>query len=451
MSVHGQNRTPRIAPDTMQALLGWALTMVEVIGPDIRDAWHTFRQLDSGTHPSQQAYDGLTRQDRLVKFIGRVRREGGELPGHPSGAINTGHIQRLIGIPERDRSGLSAGQKRMLAQSGIPVADGTYIGTITGQVTGRPWRERPLTVAELPTLVRLLYAAIFTVTCYLSGMRPGEVLNLPRGCRGADEETGELLVRGRRGKGYDRSPLPGDTHSPHRPWVVAAPVHAAVGLLEELSDGPLLFPASLIHAHRARPAEFNARKGHAITCDIGDFISWVNSTFTVPGGKAPIPPDPCGHIYGTRFRRTLAYFIVRQPRGLIAAALQYGHVSTKITLSYAGRADTSWVDDLAVEKLEMVLDQAEQDAAGLRDGEHVSGPSAAEYRVRVSRSAAFAGRTVTGVRNAARLRFWRPNGTGSPPNSPASGRNWRENGPPPRSCAGSPQNSPLSSTRPVRS
>jgi hypothetical protein len=31
----------------------------------------------------------------------------------------------------------------------------------------------------------------------------------------------------------------------------------------------------------------------------------------------------------------LARFIVRRPRGLIAAALQYGHVDTKVTLNYA--------------------------------------------------------------------------------------------------------------------
>jgi hypothetical protein len=104
-----------------------------------------------------------------------------------------------------------------------------------------------------------------------------------------------------------------------------------------------------------------------------------------------------------RFGSLQAHFMVRQPRGLIAAALQYGHVSTKVTLSYAGRADTSWLDDLALEQLEMVLDQAGQDMAGLRDGEHVSGPSADEYRARVERAAAFAGRTVTGVRSAARL------------------------------------------------
>ena len=394
---NSENKTPRIEPDTMQALLGWALTMVEVIGLDVRDAWRTFRQLNSSTHPSQRAYDGLSRQDRLVRFIEATRREGGELPGHPGGTINTSHILRLIGTPKPGRTGLGAGQKRMLAQCGIPVADDTYVGMITAQIAGRPWRERPVTIAELQVLVRLLQGAAFIITCYLSGMRPGEVLNLLRGCRDIDGQTGELLIRGRRGKGYDRSPLTREGENPDRPWVVAAPVHSAVRLLEELSDGPLLFPASLVFVRGTRPAAFNARQSHAVTCDIADFISWVNSTFTGPDGQAAIPPDPSGHIHGTRFRRTLAYFIVRQPRGLIAAALQYGHVSTKVTLSYAGRADTSWTDDLAVEKLEMVLDQAGQDTARLRDGEHISGPSAGEYRARVTRAATFAGRTVTGV------------------------------------------------------
>jgi hypothetical protein len=59
-----------------------------------------------------------------------------------------------------------------------------------------------------------------------------------------------------------------------------------------------------------------------------------------------------------------------------------------------------------VEKLEMILDQAQQDMTGLRDGEHVSGPSADEYRTRVERAAAFAGRTVTG--SATPRGCWRP-------------------------------------------
>lgn len=147
--------------------------MVEVVGPDIRDAWRTFRELDSCAHPSQEVYAGLARQDRLVKFLGATRRSGGELPGHPGGRINFGHILRLTGTAERDRGGLSAGQRRMIAESGIPVAAGSYVGVVSGQVTGQPWRDRPVSVPELPTLLRMLYAAGFTAICYLSGMRRG--------------------------------------------------------------------------------------------------------------------------------------------------------------------------------------------------------------------------------------------------------------------------------------
>jgi hypothetical protein len=58
---------------------------------------------------------------------------------------------------------------------------------------------------------------------------------------------------------------------------------------------------------------------------------------------------------------------------------------------------------MAVERLELVIEQAGQDHALLEDGEHVSGPSAAEYRARVERAAGFAGRVVTSVRNAERF------------------------------------------------
>ena len=99
----------------------------------------------------------------------------------------------------------------------------------------------------------------------------------------------------------------------------------------------------------------------------------------------------------------LARFIVRRPRGLIAAALQYGHVDTKVTLNYAGAPDTEWLQDVAVEKLELVLEQISEDAQRLEAGEHVSGPSADTYRRRVTEAAHFPGRTVVSPRSAARL------------------------------------------------
>ncbi|MGW7363932.1 site-specific integrase [Streptomyces sp. NPDC054841] len=396
------NATPRIAAATMEALLDWSLRIVEDLGPDIRAAWRHLQLLESGRHPRQAVYQGLPPKERLLLFVRKAARTGDVLPGQPGipGKVSSFHLGRLVGL-EKTRRGENLGrQARALAeQFGVSIADDCYLGTITGRVDGRPWRERPITVTELPRLIRVLVAASFVVICYLTGARPGEVLSLRRGCRATDEETGELLIQGRRGKGYDRTPL--DPVDPDRPWVTVQPVHDAIGMLESLHRADLLFPAGLIKtSHRAmrfapRTAQMNR--------DMETLLSWVNATFAAEGAGPVIPPDPTKHLHGSRFRRTLAYFIVRRPRGLIAAALQYAHVSTKVTLSYAGEGDTSWLEDLAVEKLEMVLEQNEDDWTRIQDGEHVSGPSAAEYQSRLARVAPFSGRVVRSVRSVERL------------------------------------------------
>ena len=239
--------------------------------------------------------------------------------------------------------------------------------------------------------------------CYLSGMRRGEVLNLRRGCAGTDETTGELLVTGQPGKGHDRQPQPGTSGDPGRPWVVVQPVHTAIAVLEAIVPGDLLFPASIAKPGCRRSATAHARASTSMNQDIEDFTTWVNGAFTGPAGAQLIPPDPAGRIYSTRFRRTLAYFIVRRPGGLIAAALQYGHVRSKVTLGYAGAADTGWLDDLAVERLELVLEQTDTDWRHLADREHVSGPAADGYRARIQAARPFAGRSVTSIRAAERL------------------------------------------------
>jgi hypothetical protein len=74
-----------------------------------------------------------------------------------------------------------------------------------------------------------------------------------------------------------------------------------------------------------------------------------------------------------------------------------------VTLGYAGAADTGWLDDVTVEHLEMVLEQADADWRHLADGEHVSGPAADSYRTRIQAVRPFAGRAVTSARAAERL------------------------------------------------
>ncbi|WP_329312994.1 integrase [Streptomyces sp. NBC_01262] len=401
-ATRGENKRPRIREETMEALLAWSLLMVEQIGPDIRDAWHEYTQLSRGDHPSQTTYSG-TAGIRLRTYADFCSRTGAALPGKPGvGApqINYGHVLRLIGLDGKSQFGPA--QKRWLAQQGLPVAADSCVGTITGRVQGRPWRDTPIAVAELPGLWRCLGAALFVVVCYLSGMRPGEVLALHRGCRSTDETTGQLLVNGYRGKGYDRAPDTPENTEPERPWVVVGVVHEAIALLESMHDQPYLFPAQ-IYAGTLRASATHARTCKSINSDIADFATWVNQAFRRADGSDPVPEDPAGNLNASRFRRTLARFIVRRPRGLIAAALQYGHVDTKVTLNYAGAPDTEWLQDVAVEKLELVLEQISEDAQRLEAGEHVSGPSADEYRRRVTDTARFPGRMVLSPRSAARL------------------------------------------------
>jgi integrase len=400
-----ENTTPRIAPATMEPLLAWSLRMVETIGPDIVTARRELDQLEAGTHPAQRPFQGPPSRRRVELFVARATDTGGALPGHPPQGqdrrINWRQLALLLDLPHHR---FPPSLRPLVLHSGLPIAAGSPLGMITGYIDGRPWRDGPITVHELPGLVSHLAAACFVAISYLSGMRPGEVLNLRLGCSRRDESTGQFLVTGRYGKATARTPRPDvgqDTWG--RSWVVVQPVHAAITLLEELSDSPFLFPASLTRAHTIRPASQHARRSEEMTRDLDNLFAWLNATFQRADGQPVVPADPTCRIHPSRFRRTLAYFIVRRPRGLIAAALQYGHVSTAVTLSYAGKPDTGWLDDLAVERLEFIIEQNEQDYTLLQAGEHVSGPSAAEYRDRLEQTHRFAGRVINRVRNVERL------------------------------------------------
>ena len=240
----------------MEALLDWSLRMVEVIGPDIVEARAELNQLETGTHPSQVILDGLTSRQRLQAFAADATAHGRALPGHPrrnsqeQPRINWSHLARMLQLPHPQ---VPPSLQPVIVDSGLQVDDGSPVGTITGLIDDRPWRERPLTTQELPGLVSHLSAACFVVISYLSGMRPGEGLNLRRGCAHRDETTGQLLVAGRYGKGPARTPRPTLGDDPWgRTWVVVRPVHQAITLLEQLTDAPFLFPSSLHKPHAIR-------------------------------------------------------------------------------------------------------------------------------------------------------------------------------------------------------
>ena len=220
------------------------------------------------------------------------------------------------------------------------------------------------------------------------------------------------MVRGRQWKGVR------DSAGEHRPegqlrpdpWVVAEPVATAITMLETLHAEKLLFPNRL----NARPQkagsgsrQFRDGKARSITHinrDIAALVDWINTYCHNHGRLDAIPPDPAHpEISARRLRRTLAWFIARKPRGLVAAAIQYGHLKIQMTLGYAGTYASGFPDDLAFEEWLTRLDALTDAHERLQAGEHVSGPAADRYRHHVQSAPRFAGHVLLTTRDARTL------------------------------------------------
>ena len=343
--VRGQreNRTPRIGEATMQALLSWSLRFVEHFAEDILAAHGEYLRLKSRSPEGRRRRGPVphrpphgTVEQEVCSYLTHLRHSGGSLPGK-RGA--DGHIQvdwRHVGkILDRaftpKTADLAAG--RLLLASGLPVADDAYLDTpITADLDGRPWHDGPIPYHQASFLARQLSTACVVVIAYLSGARPGEVLNLRRGCIEHDIATDMWLMSGV----YFKNAVDGNGNKipagarRRDPWIVVKPVADAVTVLERLHAQELLFPAK-IEPYRHRPGRV-ARSGQARTDtgdDLGVFVGWVND-YCALRGLPMIPLDPRGRLNISRFRRTLAWFIRRRPRGLVAGAIQYGHVHTRL-------------------------------------------------------------------------------------------------------------------------
>jgi hypothetical protein len=172
-------------------------------------------------------------------------------------------------------------------------------------------------------------------------MRTGEILGLRSGCcpdPDADGKAGRHLIRSREYKAAT------DEHGNHQsagierdvPWVAIAPVVNAIRVLERIvPHGHLLFDHNAHDLFNGRPGA-GSLKATAMRRRIEEFVSWANeeaSTHHLAGQT--IPPDPNGKIGTSRFRQSLAWHIARRPNGLVALAVQYGHLRTTVSGGYA--------------------------------------------------------------------------------------------------------------------
>lgn len=411
-----ENRTPRIHPATMTALLKWALRFVEDFADDIIAAFDEYKTLSRRARDASRRGTALSGQCRrrpgtipllVAGLLDDYRARSLPLPGrrNASGAItvNTYFLGLQLGV-QITRAAAAA-----IANSQLPVADDTCLTTpVRGVLDGQPWLTTRITWEQAPVLARHLSSACLVIIGYLSGQRPGETLNLERDCIEHDPVTGLVLLRGKHWKGVRHPDGAQRAEGEQRadPWVVTAPVATAVTVLQRLHDARLLFPNTLLVNGKSESGPLRERVGKArgdsqSNKDIADLIDWINAFCAARHRPDAIPADPTNSkIALSRLRRTLAWFIARRPRGLVAAAIQYGHVRINMTLGYSGNYASGFPDDLAFEEWLARLEDLAEAHERLQDGDHVSGPAADTYRHRVAASATFAGRILRTTREA---------------------------------------------------
>lgn len=260
-------------------------------------------------------------------------------------------------------------------------------------VLKQPWRT-PLTSTSKPShhLFREemghLITACLVIILYLSGMRPGEVVNLMEDClkRPVDPATG-LRDRAR----IIGRPLKkrGSRRREEVEWVVTDAVETAVDMLVTL-----LAPYRGIHGSRRLALNLNAlrrakergastrrrtKPGYPISVTSLGLL--IDSFYERVREQQPIlvALDPTEHelapdyqLNPAQFRRTLARHIARQPFGVIAGKIHYHHVSTAIFAGYAGSFDDDFALDVEDERVLAgidILEQMRTDArAGLASG-----------------------------------------------------------------------------------
>ncbi|PAU44706.1 integrase [Streptomyces albireticuli] len=393
-SPQGENVTDAVAADTMGPLLVWAIRMVDGLADDILDAWAERRRLHASINPGPGTPGTAA---AVTAFIDDLIRRGRPLPSTwVRGAVGVApaYVAALTGatIPQAHYRLRKPAVLDYLALNAGPCRLDTKL---TGKVEGRPWREY-IDYHEAATLVRHLGTACFIVIAYLTGMRPGEVLGLRSGCC-PPPRSGRHLIYGHT---FKTAQDERGHHVPagvmrEVPWVAIKPVVNAIRVLERLvPSGSLLFDHG-VHGQRAA-AGTGSLNTETINTRIEDFITWVNSeAIRLDLPEHTIPPDPYGAIGASRLRRTLAWHIARRPGGLVALAIQYGHLRTAISGNYASRSRDGIHDLLDVETALATIDTVTSLQDDLDHGGGISGPAARRAIHAAAQAHRFQGVTIT--------------------------------------------------------
>ena len=393
----GENATEPLAEQTMGPLLIWAMRLVDDLSGDILAGWAERQRLINAACASTAAPAGRARLEEYLRPLIASQAPVPAAMQHGQPALARCYIGGITGA--------SPGQvNRIALREGLAAAAARQPGPcpldipVTGRIAGKPWRAA-LDFNEVRVLLRHLGTAAFIVCAYLTGMRAGEILALRAGCcpdpvPGPDGQPGRHLIRGLEFKTATDEDGNHDSFGAERevPWVAITPVVNAIRVLERMvPDGHLLFGHDAHDLRTPRP-DTGSLKLNTLWQRVGEFADWANGEAARHGlpGEA-IPADPHGPIGLARFRRSLAWHIARRPNGLVALAIQYGHMRTAFiwtTEGYAGRSRDGIHDLIDLETARATADTLAAIHDDLGNGGGISGPAAR----RVIRAAASAPR-----------------------------------------------------------
>ncbi|MFA4081352.1 integrase [Mycobacteroides salmoniphilum] len=390
-----ENRTPPIHPAVMSPLLIWAMRFVDDFADDILAAWSERERLLNSipTHKDRAALD------RAIKLLNEYRSAGKPLPGFYDGTRLKLAVSYLAAHANAAPSQVAHAVERYGPD--LPVAATSPLCTpINGRLNGKPWLPH-INFHETAILMVRLSAACTIVLFYLSGMRTSEGLTLEPGCCPEPADDGQSPTRCTiHGKHFKNARDHNGNHIAtglprEAPWTVIPPVMRAIRVLEQMVDGPYLFPANPSWT-RGGNGHRRAHAGKALSSEAANnrlqlFIDWINRYVRDNGLDSQyIPADPDGAIVLSRFRRTIAWHIARLPGGIVALSTQYGHLRTLVGEGYSGRARTGLRRVLDIETARAMSDYLDELAERIDTGEALSGPAA--------------GRMIAAIRTA-RTRF----------------------------------------------
>lgn len=393
----GENETEAISPATIGPLLHWSLLLVEEFAPSIVEAVRRLEDYAQGAKQARPKGKGSDR-DRLRLYLDGLIQDGHPVPTR-SAAGRTGldatTVAHEAGVSLVSAHAWRSWDQRLQAYFESNNSPRRFPFEVVGQTNGEVLAES-VTYDEVRQLDWLLETACFIVITYLTGMRPGETLGIMNGSLQASEQSdgGWMLIRSRT---FKTSRDEAGNHASAgtvrpAPWIAVTPVVAAIRVMERLNPGPgLIFRSNRMHANRSMaPNTFIER--------IERFVSWANDRERGLGPR--IPQDKHGAVTPLRFRRTLAWHIAHQPGGLVALAVQYGHLRTAISEGYSSRSRDgvqNLIDFETARSIAVLLSDANQ---RLEQGEGSSGPAVLRWVNSVREGASTYGGAVMTTRQA---------------------------------------------------